>query len=192
MCDERANLLRFGDLLDHEFAVVRHPLDGHLDVVFLAGLIEGGFRQRVAFGVKQIPFAVGVEAVATLDAFLHQRALLGVFGGDFGGGFWAVFGVIGEAHYVHDVAGELHFLVRPRDGGGGDQQAGGPIAIVREGDIITFDLEARTLNVDLTDEKIKQRLSEWKAPAPRYTMGVFAKYSALVSSASEGAVTRAE
>ncbi len=73
-----------------------------------------------------------------------------------------------------------------------EAQEGGPIAAIREGDIITFDLEARTLNVDLTDEEIKQRLSEWKAPAPRYTSGVFAKYSALVSSASEGAVTRVE
>ncbi|MEP7337657.1 MAG: dihydroxy-acid dehydratase [Acidobacteriota bacterium] len=70
--------------------------------------------------------------------------------------------------------------------------AGGPIAALREGDIITFDLEARTLTVDLTDEEIKQRMSEWKAPAPRYTTGVFAKYSVLVSSASEGAITSPE
>lgn len=67
--------------------------------------------------------------------------------------------------------------------------AAGPIAALREGDIVTFDLEARTLNVDLTDDEIQQRLSEWKAPAPRYTTGVFAKYAALVSSASEGAIT---
>ena len=73
-----------------------------------------------------------------------------------------------------------------------EAQAGGPIAALREGDFVTFDLEARTLNVDLTDEEIKQRMSEWKAPAPRYTTGVFAKYSALVSSASEGAITRPE
>ena len=73
-----------------------------------------------------------------------------------------------------------------------EAQAGGPIAAIREGDIITFDLEARTLNVALTEEEIKQRMSEWKAPAPHYTTGVFAKYSALVSSASEGAITRPE
>ncbi|MEO6727236.1 MAG: dihydroxy-acid dehydratase [Blastocatellia bacterium] len=71
-----------------------------------------------------------------------------------------------------------------------EAQAGGPIAALREGDIVTFDLEARTLNVNLTDEEIKQRMAKWKAPAPRYTTGVFAKYSALVSSASEGAITR--
>jgi dihydroxy-acid dehydratase len=72
-----------------------------------------------------------------------------------------------------------------------EAQVGGPIAALREGDVITFDLEKRTLNVDLGDDEIKQRLAEWKPPAPRYTTGVFAKYSALVSSASEGAITGA-
>ncbi|MGE0883387.1 MAG: dihydroxy-acid dehydratase [Blastocatellales bacterium] len=67
---------------------------------------------------------------------------------------------------------------------------GGPIAALREGDIITFDLENRRLDVELTDEEIKQRLAEWTPPEPRYKAGVFAKYAALVSSASEGAVTR--
>lgn len=67
--------------------------------------------------------------------------------------------------------------------------AGGPIAALREGDIITFDLENRLLNVDLTDEEIQQRMADWKAPEPRYKTGVFAKYSVLVSSASEGAIT---
>lgn len=67
--------------------------------------------------------------------------------------------------------------------------AGGPIAALREGDIVTIDLAARTLDVELTDEEIRQRLTEWKAPEPRYKTGVFAKYSALVSSASEGAIT---
>lgn len=67
--------------------------------------------------------------------------------------------------------------------------AGGPIAALREGDIITVDLENRLLNVDLTDEEIQQRMADWKAPEPRYKTGVFAKYSVLVSSASEGAIT---
>jgi len=68
---------------------------------------------------------------------------------------------------------------------------GGPIAIVAEGDTIIFDVEARRLQVDLSDAEIKSRLAKWKAPAPRYKTGVFAKYAALVSSASLGAVTTA-
>jgi dihydroxy-acid dehydratase len=66
---------------------------------------------------------------------------------------------------------------------------GGPIAAVRDGDIITFDIDARRLDVDLTDEEIKQRIAEWKAPSPKYTNGVMAKYARSVSSASLGAVT---
>ena len=66
---------------------------------------------------------------------------------------------------------------------------GGPIAAVREGDPITIDANAGVMNLDISTEELRRRLAEWKAPAPRYTSGVFAKYCALVSSASEGAVT---
>jgi dihydroxy-acid dehydratase len=66
---------------------------------------------------------------------------------------------------------------------------GGPIAAVREGDVIKFDIEARRLDVELTDEEIKARIAEWKAPPPAYTSGVMAKYARSVSSASLGAVT---
>jgi dihydroxy-acid dehydratase len=47
----------------------------------------------------------------------------------------------------------------------------------------------RLLEVEISDQEIRQRMSRWKAPAPRYQSGVFAKYAALVSSASEGAIT---
>ncbi|WNG18991.1 dihydroxy-acid dehydratase [Cystobacter fuscus] len=67
---------------------------------------------------------------------------------------------------------------------------GGPIAAVRTGDIITIDVEARQLSVELSAEQIAERLRGFQPPPPRYTSGVFAKYAALVSSASEGAITR--
>jgi dihydroxy-acid dehydratase len=66
---------------------------------------------------------------------------------------------------------------------------GGPIAAVREGDMIRFDVDARRLDVEIPDEEIRSRLQSWTAPPPRYPRGVFAKYARLVSSASEGAVT---
>ena len=66
----------------------------------------------------------------------------------------------------------------------------GPIAALREGDRVTLDIENRTLSVDLSDEEIENRLEDWRDPQPRYEGGVFAKYAALVSSASEGAITR--
>ena len=66
---------------------------------------------------------------------------------------------------------------------------GGPIAVVVEGDTIVFDLQARTLNLEISEAKMKQRLAKWRAPAPRYTSGVMAKYAFLVSSSALGAVT---
>ena len=67
---------------------------------------------------------------------------------------------------------------------------GGPIAALRDGDMVVVDVEARELRAELTDDEIAARLSDWSAPPPHYTQGVFAKYAALVSSASQGAVTR--
>jgi len=66
---------------------------------------------------------------------------------------------------------------------------GGPIAAIADGDTIIFDIPNRTLSVDLTAEQIQRRLATWKAPAPRFTSGVMAKYAFLVSSSSRGAVT---
>jgi dihydroxy-acid dehydratase len=67
---------------------------------------------------------------------------------------------------------------------------GGPLAALREGDTITIDVEARELRVELEGDEIAARLRDWRPPPPRYPGGVLAKYAALVSSASEGAVTR--
>jgi dihydroxy-acid dehydratase len=67
---------------------------------------------------------------------------------------------------------------------------GGPIAAVREGDMIVFDIPNRRLDLELEAAEIDQRLKAWKQPAPRYTSGVMAKYAALVGSAAQGAITR--
>jgi dihydroxy-acid dehydratase len=68
---------------------------------------------------------------------------------------------------------------------------GGPIAALREGDTVVLDVESKELRVELSDDELAARLADWQPPAPRYTTGVFAKYAAQVSSASEGAITRA-
>ena len=67
---------------------------------------------------------------------------------------------------------------------------GGPIAGVCDGDMIHFDVSKQVLKVDVPDDVMRQRMSEWKAQQPRYATGVFAKYAALVASASQGAITR--
>ncbi|MCX6551400.1 MAG: dihydroxy-acid dehydratase [Acidobacteria bacterium] len=66
---------------------------------------------------------------------------------------------------------------------------GGPIAAIRDGDRITFDIAARDLHLHIPDDELRARLTAWVTPAPVFTTGVMAKYARLVSSASEGAVT---
>jgi dihydroxy-acid dehydratase len=65
---------------------------------------------------------------------------------------------------------------------------GGPLAVVQDGDVIAIDVDEGTLVVELDDRELAERLVAWKPPPPRYDVGVFARYRALVSSASEGAV----
>jgi dihydroxy-acid dehydratase len=66
---------------------------------------------------------------------------------------------------------------------------GGPIGLIRNGDLITIDAEKREMNLEISASEMKRRQAKWKPRKPRYTRGVLAKYAATVSSASEGAVT---
>jgi dihydroxy-acid dehydratase len=68
--------------------------------------------------------------------------------------------------------------------------SGGPIAAVRDGDTIVFDIKNRRLDLEIPQQEMDARLRQWLPPKPRYTTGVMAKYAKLVSSASEGAVTK--
>jgi dihydroxy-acid dehydratase len=66
---------------------------------------------------------------------------------------------------------------------------GGPIAALRDGDVIVFAINERRLDVELSDDEIKARMANWAAPAARYATGVLAKYARSVASASLGAIT---
>jgi dihydroxy-acid dehydratase len=66
---------------------------------------------------------------------------------------------------------------------------GGTIALVEEGDSVTIDAHQLLLQLNVSEEEIARRRANWTAPQPRYTRGVLAKFSALTSSASKGAVT---
>jgi dihydroxy-acid dehydratase len=66
---------------------------------------------------------------------------------------------------------------------------GGPIALVQEGDTITIDVDSHELRIEVAESELATRRAAWRAPAPRYAGGVWAKYAALVSSASDGAIT---
>jgi dihydroxy-acid dehydratase len=66
---------------------------------------------------------------------------------------------------------------------------GGPIALVKEGDSITIDAKARTIELNISAREMAARKRAWEQPKPRYTKGVLGKYIRLVSTASRGAVT---
>lgn len=113
-----------------------------------------------------------------------MREMLGVTGAIVGEGLGESVSLLTDGRFSGATHGLMAGHVAP------EAAHGGPIAAVREGDIIVFDIEQRRLDVELSDEEIAARLVGWVEPAPRYTSGVFAKYAALVSSASEGAITR--
>src|SRR5213082_40274 len=113
-----------------------------------------------------------------------MREMLGVTGAIVGEGLGESVALLTDGRFSGATRGLMVGHVAP------EAARGGPIAALREGDTIVFDIEARRLDVELSDAEIRERLSQWKPPAPRYTSGVFAKYVALVSSAAEGAVTQ--
>jgi len=112
-----------------------------------------------------------------------MREMLGVTAAIVGAGLGDSVALLTDGRFSGATHGLMAGHVAP------EAARGGPIAALRNGDIILFDVATRKLNVELSQDDIKSRLSQWKAPTPRYTTGVMAKYARHVSSASEGAVT---
>jgi dihydroxy-acid dehydratase len=112
-----------------------------------------------------------------------MREMLGVTSAVIGAGLGDSVALITDGRFSGATHGFMVAHISP------EAFLGGPIAAVREGDTITIDVDAGTMNLDLPAEEIASRLAAWKAPTSRYKTGVFAKYVALVGSASEGAVT---
>ncbi len=113
-----------------------------------------------------------------------MREMLGVTAAIVGEGLGESVALLTDGRFSGATHGLMAGHVAP------EAARGGPIAALREGDVISFDIPNRRLDVELTSEQIAERLRDWTPPPPRYTHGVFAKYAALVSSASEGAVTQ--
>ena len=112
-----------------------------------------------------------------------MREMLGVTAAIVGAGLGESVALMTDGRFSGATRGFMVGHVAP------EAARGGPIAALREGDMISIDLPTRRLDVELTDAQLAERMRDWQPPAPRYTHGVFAKYAALVSSASEGAVT---
>ena len=113
-----------------------------------------------------------------------MREMLSVTGAIVGEGLGSSVALLTDGRFSGATHGLMAGHVSP------EAELGGPIAAVRDGDMIRFDIRQRVLEVEISDEVLRQRMKEWKPRKPRYPTGVFAKYAALVSSASQGAITR--
>jgi len=112
-----------------------------------------------------------------------MREMLGVTAAIVGEGLGGSVALLTDGRFSGATRGLMAGHVSP------EAALGGPIAGVRDGDMIRFDVNKRELVVEMSDDVLRQRMAQWKAPQPRYPKGVFAKYAALVSSASQGAIT---
>jgi len=112
-----------------------------------------------------------------------MREMLGVTSAIVGEGLGESVALLTDGRFSGATRGLMLGHVAP------EAARGGPIAIIAEGDTVTIDVETRRVDVALSDDEIAARLARWDAPAPHYTSGVFAKYAALVTSASDGAIT---
>ena len=112
-----------------------------------------------------------------------MREMLGVTGAIVGAGLGDSVAMLTDGRFSGATRGFMAGHVAP------EAAVGGPIAAVQEGDIISIDIDKRTIDLEVEASEIERRLKRWKAPKPRYETGVFAKYVALVSSAAEGAIT---
>jgi dihydroxy-acid dehydratase len=112
-----------------------------------------------------------------------MREMLGVTAAIVGAGLGDSVALLTDGRFSGATRGLMVGHVAP------EAAVGGPIAALRDGDTVTFDVDARRLAVELDDAALQARLDLWNAPAPRYGGGVFAKYAATVASAARGAVT---
>ena len=114
-----------------------------------------------------------------------MREMLGVTAALVGQGLGESVALVTDGRFSGATRGLMVGHVAP------EAAMGGPIAAVREGDLVEIDVDKRALTLDISPEELESRLSSFTPPAPHYTTGVFAKYAALVSSAEDGAITSA-
>ena len=112
-----------------------------------------------------------------------MREMLGVTSAIVGAGLGETVALLTDGRFSGATHGMMAGHVTP------EATKGGPIAIVQNGDAITFDVPNRRLDLMISADEMNARLQGWTAPPPKYTSGVLAKYARAVSSASRGAVT---
>jgi dihydroxy-acid dehydratase len=112
-----------------------------------------------------------------------MREMLGVTGAIMGAGLGESVALITDGRFSGATRGFMVGHVAP------EAAAGGPLAALEEGDTVSISIAERSIEIEVDEATLRERLTRWKAPVPKYATGVFAKYKRLVSSAAEGAVT---
>ena len=115
-----------------------------------------------------------------------MREMLGVTGAIVGAGLGESVAMITDGRFSGGTHGLMVGHVAP------EAAVGGAIALIRDGDVVTIDVEHRDVSVALSEEELTARRERWAPPVPRYASGVFAKYCALVGSSAGGAVTNGD
>jgi len=164
-------------------------------VIKLAGHERRSFRgpARVFESEEECFAAVREQRIAAGDVVVIRyegpaggpgmREMLGVTAALVGEGLGDEVALLTDGRFSGATHGLMAGHVAP------EAALGGPIALVREGDTIVIDVDRHALDLDVPASELARRRAEWTPPPPRYTTGVFAKYVAQVSSASEGAIT---
>ena len=176
-------------------AILRGSLSPEGSVVKLAGHERRHHRGPArVFDSEEACFeAVKAQAIRPGDVVVVRyegpaggpgmREMLGVTAALVGEGLGESVALLTDGRFSGGTHGLMVGHVAP------EAALGGPIAVVEEGDPIVIDVDRGALDLDLPSDEIDRRLAQWSPPPPRYTSGVLAKYAALVSSASQGAVT---
>ncbi len=112
-----------------------------------------------------------------------MREMLGITAAVVGQGLGDTVALITDGRFSGATRGLMVGHIAP------EAATGGPIAAVREGEVVVIDVDNRLLTLEVDDAELRRRLDAWTPPAPKYERGVFAKYAGSVSSASRGAVT---
>jgi dihydroxy-acid dehydratase len=114
-----------------------------------------------------------------------MREMLGVTSSVVGAGLGGSVALVTDGRFSGATRGLMVGHVAP------EAARGGPIAAVRDGDVIAIDVDTGRLDVEVSAEELARRLAGWSPPPPRFAGGVFARYAASVGSASDGAVLTA-
>jgi dihydroxy-acid dehydratase len=187
---------------------LENPIKSNGGLVILHGNLseEGGVHKAAANNIKQFtgPARVFEREEDAMQAVTEQkiqsgdvvviryegpkggpgmREMLGVTAAIAGAGLSDSVALLTDGRFSGATRGISVGHIAP------EAAVGGMIAYVKDGDLITIDVEKRELCVEIPESELTERKNNWRAPEPRYKKGVMAKYARSVSSASEGAIT---